>query len=296
LKILLATDGSEFSESAAQFLTRLNLSTADEIFIFHVINWVPILSEWESLYPDFQELRREIAPKILESAADILKGVPAKISRTFTEGYPDKIIVDTVRSADIDLVVMGAKGSKGIGKYLIGSVTKHIAIDSPKPVLIIKPAPGKISGNMKNLFSTDGSAYSEAAGNMLTSIPFPEGTEITILNVIFSSFMDIPERFAIEIENSIKEGIARTREKEMEESEKIIAKTRQQLLKKFPKSESITKFGYPSTEILNTADSMGADLLVVGSRGMRGIRGMLGSVSRNILNHARCSVLIGKGE
>jgi len=39
---------------------------------------------------------------------------------------------------------------------------------------------------------------------------------------------------------------------------------------------------------------MQADLVAVGSRGFRGIKGMLGSVSRNILTHSKGSVLIGK--
>jgi len=37
-----------------------------------------------------------------------------------------------------------------------------------------------------------------------------------------------------------------------------------------------------------------ADIIAVGSRGLRGIKGALGSVSRHVLNHAECSVLIGK--
>jgi nucleotide-binding universal stress UspA family protein len=294
LKILLATDGSDFSESAAKFLTRLRLSSSDEIFIIHVINWVPILSEWESLYPDFQEIRHEIAPKILDAAEDILKSVPAKISRSFTEGYPDKVIIDTAQTSDIDLILMGARGLRGFERHIVGSVTKRVAINSPKPVLIIKHPSQLTSGGMKILFATDGSVHSEAIGNILASIPFPEKTELTVLNVIFSTFADIPERFAMEIQDRIKEGLAKTRASEMRVSEKIIEKTREQLKERFFRIESIYKFGYPSTEILGAAESLNADLIALGSSGMRGIRGMLGSVSRNILHQAPCSVLIGK--
>jgi nucleotide-binding universal stress UspA family protein len=54
------------------------------------------------------------------------------------------------------------------------------------------------------------------------------------------------------------------------------------------------KVGDPATEILEAAAALDADIIAMGSRGLRGIKGTLGSVSRHILNHAECSVLIGK--
>ncbi len=45
-----------------------------------------------------------------------------------------------------------------------------------------------------------------------------------------------------------------------------------------------------------TAKTFEADIIAVGSKGMRGIKGMLGSVSRYVLGHSGCSVLIGKTE
>jgi nucleotide-binding universal stress UspA family protein len=39
---------------------------------------------------------------------------------------------------------------------------------------------------------------------------------------------------------------------------------------------------------------MKADIVAIGSRGLKGIKGLLGSVSRNIVIHSKSSVLIGK--
>jgi len=296
MKILLATDGSEYSEGAARFLTGLNLSSDDEIVILHVVNWTPILSEWESLITDFKEIMEEVTPKILNSAAEILKPLGVKITTTSVEGYPDRIIADTGVSSGADLVVMGARGTRGIGSYIVGSVTKAVAINSPKPVLVIKPPQQEFSGRMRVLFATDGSVYSDVAGKVLSLIPFPDDTEVTVMNVVFSSFSDIPERFAMEIDSRIKENIASTREKEFKAAEAIIAKTREYLGRKFSNIEDMIRFGYPSSEILSAAKSLKSDIIVVGSSGMRGISGMLGSVSRKILNQAECSVLVGKTE
>jgi len=49
-------------------------------------------------------------------------------------------------------------------------------------------------------------------------------------------------------------------------------------------------------EILGTAKTFEADIIAVGSKGMRGINGMLESVSWYVLGHSECSVLIGKTE
>ena len=49
---------------------------------------------------------------------------------------------------------------------------------------------------------------------------------------------------------------------------------------------------HPATAILSVAEAVGADLIVVGNRGMRGARRLLGSVPNNIAHHAGCDVLV----
>lgn len=294
MKILFTTDGSEYSDGAAKFLAKLSFSKSDEISILHVISWVPIISEWETLYTDFREIREEIAPRIIESAEDILKNTGAGISSSFTEGYPDKIIVDTAAEQGADLVVMGARGIRGLGSHIVGSVTKLVAIRSHTPVLVVKPPQWETSGKLRILFATDGSAYSDAMAKTLSAMPLPDSTEITILNVMSSALSDIPERFAIEINDRIKGIVAKEREKETSESGRILQKASESLSERFPAIETLSRAGDPSEEIINTAEAVNADIIAVGSSGMRGIKGMLGSISRYVLSHSKCSVLIGK--
>lgn len=294
MKILLATDGSTYSEEAAHFLVRFNFSPEDEINILHVINWVPVLSEWEVLFADFKEIQKEVVPRIFQSTVDALKPVKAKISTTFKEDYPDKAIVDTADESNTDLIVMGARGLRGLGSLIVGSVTKLVAIKSHKPVLIVKLPEVNKSGKMKILFATDGSVYSEAVGKILSSIPFPDDTELTILNVVSTVFKDIPERFAVEINERIKTIVADTREKELKESERIIDKACKDLSGKFSKIERTIKYGDASMVILNEAEALNADIIAVGTSGMRGLKGILGSVARYVLNHSKSSVLIAK--
>lgn len=294
MKILFATDGSEYSEGAARFLTCLNLSQDDEITIFHAVSWVPFLYDEESYYSSFKEIKKELAPRILDSAADILKPVNAKISTAIIDGSPEYYIVKAAEESDMDMIVMGARGIKGIKSLFIGSVTKSVAVNSPKPVFIAKLPVCKKSDRIKILFATDGSDYSVATGEFLSSIPFPDNTEITILNVIWSDFSDIPERFAMEVNERVKEAVVKDRTIEFTESERVIEQARKYLSKRFKNINVLSKVGDPSSEILNTAETLKADIITVGCRGLSGIKGIMGSVSRNILTHSKCSVLIGK--
>src|SRR5262249_31325737 len=51
--------------------------------------------------------------------------------------------------------------------------------------------------------------------------------------------------------------------------------------------------GDPADEILRFADEIGADLIVMGSHGRTGVmRVLMGSVSRKVLDRAKCPVLI----
>jgi len=296
MKILLPTDGSEYSEAAAQFLKRLNLSPNDEITILHVISDDPFQDSEDYYYARRKEIKQLIAPKILDSATNILKSVPAKINTVLMNGYPDKCIIEAAVDSNTDIIVMGPKRLKGIKSRIVGSVTKSVSIISPKPVLVIKPPQGESSNTIKILFTTDGSDYARKAGEILTLMPFHDNTEITILHVIIPAFYDIPDKFMTKIDASVREDLRRYSSVELEASQKIIAQTSEYLSNRFSNIDKLTKIGDPSDEILHTANELKVDIIVVGSKGMGGFRGVVGSISRYILSVAECSVLIGKTE
>jgi nucleotide-binding universal stress UspA family protein len=294
MKLLLPTDGSEYSEGAAHFLTRLAFTPDDEVTVLHVISWVPFRDDVESYYASLKHIKQDIAPKILDSTVDILKPLPAKISTALMEGYPDKSIIEAAENAGADLIVMGARGVKGIKQLIIGSVTRSVAVSSPRPVLVIKPSQFEVPARMKILFATDGSDYAGAAGKFLASMPFHRDSEITVLNVAWSAISDIPERLFLEMGEKIKEDVASARTAEYEVSEKILEPALKQLKTRFTNVNGLTRGGDPSIEILSMAEALKTDIIVMGCRGLRGLKGMLGSVSRNIIRHSKCSVLIGK--
>ncbi len=147
---------------------------------------------------------------------------------------------------------------------------------------------------MKILLATDGSEHSGRAAKFLTNLNLSSDDEITVLHVISevlpSSLKQIKQEIAPKIIGTA-----------MNILRPLNAKITSVLIDGYPdksgrftKVNSLTKDGDPSLVIVDTATMLKTDIIVVGSKGMRGIKGMLGSVSRYILGHSECSVLIGK--
>jgi nucleotide-binding universal stress UspA family protein len=143
---------------------------------------------------------------------------------------------------------------------------------------------------MKILLATDGTKYSSAAVEMISKCNFTGDCELKIISIVDMAVpltIEIYEGFApstLELENAAKENAV-----------KILAETKSQLTDKLPGLSISTEvlLGSPESKIVETAEQMQADLIVVGSHGYnRWERLLLGSVSDSVVHHAPCSVLV----
>src|SRR5512143_2485618 len=107
MKIVFATDGSEHSEAAAQFLSRFHFSPRDEIIVLHVVSEIPYDDDYHA---QIRHVIKKVAPKILRAAQRLLKPIKAQLSSREEEGIPDTTILRVVEDSGADLVVMGARG------------------------------------------------------------------------------------------------------------------------------------------------------------------------------------------
>lgn len=79
------------------------------------------------------------------------------------------------------------------------------------------------------------------------------------------------------------------------ETSRVMGKVAEDLAARGTQAELLVRSGRTVDEVLDTAEAIGADLLVVGSRGRHGAkRFLLGSVSSQLAEHAKCNVLIVK--
>ena len=67
-----------------------------------------------------------------------LKGCP-NFKRVIVSGDPASKILETIESEDIDMVVLGTHGRKGLEHAIFGSVAENVVKKSPVPVLTVNP-------------------------------------------------------------------------------------------------------------------------------------------------------------
>jgi nucleotide-binding universal stress UspA family protein len=143
---------------------------------------------------------------------------------------------------------------------------------------------------MRILLATDGSEYSEAAVDEIARRPLPPKTEVLVISVFELPSFPLSVPFGgVDFDNEIQKaaGIA---------VEKAAAKL--QAREESSKVNVLTRVvsGSPKRVILEQAEAFGADLIVVGSRGLGAWdRLLLGSVSQAVAMHANCSVEIARG-
>ena len=142
---------------------------------------------------------------------------------------------------------------------------------------------------MKILLAVDGSVCSEAAAQELAKRPWPPQSEVKVITVV-----EIPAPVGMEpwaMSPDYFENLERTlRQAGQSVLDSTLPKLKTITDKTLKISSEIIQ-GSPAQVIVDEAKSWGADLIILGSRGL-GIwnRLLLGSVSNAVVQHAKCSV------
>jgi nucleotide-binding universal stress UspA family protein len=138
-KILVPTDGSDYSIRAAEYAISVAKMFSAQIYVVYVIDKVVIdqiskVTERDSVERELKEDGQRYV-NYVHGLAD-KEGV--KSSSLLAKGSPYEQIVHLVRELNIDLIVMGTYGRRGAERVLIGSVAERVIEYAPCPVLVIK--------------------------------------------------------------------------------------------------------------------------------------------------------------
>ena len=149
---------------------------------------------------------------------------------------------------------------------------------------------------MKILLAVDGSACSDAAVTSVARRPWPAGSEIRIISVAEPPPLTaMPETWG-----PPTQFYERMEKEERARAAAAINKAEARVRAGEAGGLRITADvidGFPKEAIAQESDRWGADLIVVGSHGYRGLKRLwLGSVSLAVASHANCSVEIVRGE
>lgn len=291
MRIILATDGSEYSRTAARYVQRLGFGPETQIDILHVFKEYVMPDEIDAAR-DFKEVSKRGAEALIDDFREELMPTSARLVPMLREGEPWREIVEASAHTGADLVVMGHKGLHGIKEFLLGSTLHQVVRHCSASVLAVRALPPH-NRPMRVLHCTNGTETSKSARALFMSLPFLSDTEVDIISVVDMELSSMPERYYPQEEMSVMMSELRDHSRKL--AEKAVDEAGAELMGRFDKVRKHVTFGIPEAEVLNMAGNVNADLIVMGCKEHHGLYGaILGSEAYRIVKHANCSVLVGK--
>lgn len=149
MRILLAIDGSTFSETAAKNVALQFKPETTELMIMEVVE--PLM------FSAPPEMAAGWVPEMTERRKDLFKLAEASLAKTVAILAPSgfkaetKVVEDEIRSGILglaeewkaDLIVLGSHGKHGIEKFLLGSVAESVARHARCSVMVVRTPPVK---------------------------------------------------------------------------------------------------------------------------------------------------------
>lgn len=258
--ILFATDFSTCSNIALTYASALARRYGSRLHLAHVVPsqllvmvppsaYIPPAPPSDGMTQD--EILKQAEQDLISLAGSpVLQGVRSEV--VIGEGEISGALSRMVEDRDIDLIVLGTHGAKGIGRLLVGSVAEHVLRTSTCPVMTAGPAcksPGDPLEFRKIVFATDFSEGSEQVIPHVVSLARKTGALLLILHVVKSD----------KVPFSYERAMAEERDKK-------------RLLEMMPGCgtdlwcKPLIVFGDPAQLIVETARITEADLILMGAR------------------------------
>jgi nucleotide-binding universal stress UspA family protein len=293
-KILCATDLSQGSDEALRQADGYCREADSELTALYV---EPPLAP--AMFPDYGAV--PVAPVAVEDARARAReamqkqvervGVACPKVRLEIAPSAGAVYAEIVRRAEeggYHLVVMGGQGATGLTRVLIGSVADKVVRYAHTPVLVARPAPAR-GGQV--VVGSDFSPTSRVALKAGAAEATRRGASLTVVHSLgFSPEMMgfgyapmVPAPAPMPESRVVQEQAAKQRlEKELRELG-------------IQNASIIVEEGEPAPALSRLAESLPAQLLVVGASGKTGLtRVLLGSVAQSVVGHAPCSVLVAR--
>ena len=133
-KILIGFDGSEGSENALNRAMML-MEEYGEIILLAVIP-----SRSDQVFVD-EEIYKKLKQKAENLIANAIRDIGQHefiVTGMVEEGDAAVVIIDVASKLNVDLIVLGSKGTSALGRYLLGSVANKVVQYAHKPVMVVR--------------------------------------------------------------------------------------------------------------------------------------------------------------
>jgi nucleotide-binding universal stress UspA family protein len=281
--ILAAVDGSPESDAAVRWAAREAVMRDAAVTLMHVV--APVVVSWPVRYlqSSFDEWQEENAQHVIEQAqktfhASMGDAKPPAVRAAVQHAAVATTLINASREAQ--MVVVGSRGMGAVGRGLLGSVSSGLVHYAHCPVAVVHgdeaQAPDRTS---PVLLGIDGSPASEAA----TALAFDEASRRGVDLVALHAWSDVGVFPILGMDWRQYE----------DEGHEVLAERLAGWQEQYPDVHVRRRIvcDQPARWLLD--ESQQAQLVVVGSHGRGGFKGMLlGSVSTRVAEGAKAPVIV----
>ena len=286
--IVCAVDGSDASKTAAKWAANTAVKRGIPLRLVSSYS-MPQFLYAEGMVPPqelYEDLEAETLEKIEEAKKVAVDFVPdVDVSHQIEEGSPIDMLLDL--SEQCTMIVMGSRGLGGLSGMVMGSVSAAVVSHASCPVVVVRED-NHVTEETKYgpvVVGVDGSGVSQKAIENAFKEADARGAELIAVH----TWMDM------QVQASLAGLSAAQQQWQVVEEEQnaLLGHRLAGWQERFP-NVKVTKVVTRDRPVRALADaSEGAQLLVVGSHGRGGFKGMLlGSTSRALLQAAPCPMMV----
>lgn len=284
--VVVAYDGSEQADNAVVWGARAAARRGAPLVVVTATGWTHPPAELYGAEKSGQEMVQEVADR----GAQVARGAVPAIEVT-AAGAQEKVL-DAILDPTLapQLIVVGHRGQGGLGLGQVGSVAFAVVNQARCPVAVIRDRIGEMPHDgLGSVVATDGSKHGQVAVDRAAQWAHESGSPLTIVSAWRGP---LTPTLTSTVEGASKpQGAAASRAEQT--AREILATAQSVVEEKYPgiKVETYAGNGRPAEVIVE--QGRGASLIVVGARGRGELAAMvLGSVSREVIEHADCPVYV----
>ena len=307
MKLLIAYDGSKYSDSALDDLTHAGLPEKGEALVMSVAEvWLPPpppsaleIVEMAATTQGALGLEREYM-----AHAQVVKesdGMAAKAAARFQANFPNWKVIHAAQwgSANwelfakaeqwkADLIVVGSHGRNALGRLFLGSISQWLLNEARCSVRVARGKLDEPDFPVRLVVGLDGSPNSKLALQQVANRRWPEKSEVRVMMIDQPLEPTLIGEFVPTVSRSLQE----CNEEENAHSLKLAREAAVYLNEKGLRAEAVVKVGDPKQGLVQYAEAWRADCIFVGATGLtnRFERFLLGSTAAAVAARAHCSV------
>lgn len=204
--------------------------------------------------------------------------------------FPVEAILRVAVGRRADVIVLGWRGHGPVRRFLTGSVSRSVVRRAPCAVLVVRRA----LRNVRHIVvGFDSSPHARRAVELISSLNPPRGSRVTVLTAVDTMHVPSPALVPPDTRAAVSAEVARINKERLARAHQALDRETRTLSRAGWKVDRIVTTSEPPRDLLAAVVSKRADLLVVGARGVTGVRRLLmGSVAEGALNRSPVPVFI----